>query len=123
MEKAPAVDYKQDLLTRLRSPRFCSKYLTAAMAESAETFLIALRNVVDAQKGMKELAVGAGVNRENLYRMLSEEGNPRLSSLASILQTLGFRLSVIPAETRSDDHEVPTGSAKQEMTKKRTIQR
>ena len=33
----------------------------------------------------------AGVNRENLYRMLSEEGNPRLRSLKEVLEAIGCR--------------------------------
>jgi probable addiction module antidote protein len=61
-------------------PKYCSKYLSAAFRDCAGTFLIALRNVADAQKGMSKLAAEAGVNRENLSRMLSDEGNPRLDT-------------------------------------------
>jgi len=34
------------------------------------------------------------LNRENLYRMLSKSGNPSLSSLDSVLHSLGLRLAV-----------------------------
>jgi DNA-binding phage protein len=34
------------------------------------------------------------MNREHLYRILSNKGNPELKSLSSILHSLGLRLSV-----------------------------
>ena len=35
-----------------------------------------------------------GLNRENLYRVLSEQGNPELKSLEKLLKALGLRLAV-----------------------------
>src|ERR1035437_853600 len=91
--------YKDDLLNDLRDrPGYAAKYLAAAAADSTEALLIALHDVADAKKGMAKLAAEAGVNRENLYRMLSEQGNPRLQSLAAILKALHLRLSVEPIE-------------------------
>jgi probable addiction module antidote protein len=92
-------DYKDDLLDDLkRKPGYAAKYLTAAAADSDEAFLVALRDVAEARKGMSKLAAEAGVNRENLYRMLSGGGNPRLESLTSILRALHLRLTVQPME-------------------------
>jgi putative addiction module killer protein len=76
---------------------YCSKYLSAAFRDSAGTFLVALRNVAAAQKGMTALAAEAGVNRENLYRMLSEDGNPRLDTLWAVLKAIGLRVSLEPS--------------------------
>jgi probable addiction module antidote protein len=59
-----------------------------------DVFLIGLRDVVDAQGGMAHLAEATGLNRETLYRTLSENGNPRLSSLGLIIEALGLRLSI-----------------------------
>jgi probable addiction module antidote protein len=90
-------DYKDDLLKDLRkSPEYAAKYLSAAVADSPEAFLVALRDVADSQKGIAGLAATAAVNRENLYRMLSEGGNPRLQSLTAILKALHLRLSIEP---------------------------
>ena len=108
MEK-PTSDEKEFLLERLSRPSFCVKYLAASMRESAETFLMALRNVADAQKGMKKLSVESGLNRESLYGMLSEEGNPRLESLWAVVEALGFRLTIEPlapsASAPRDNHD------------------
>ncbi len=43
---------------------------------------------------MSQLAEEADVNRENLYRALSEDGNPRLSTLGSVLDALGMEWSI-----------------------------
>jgi probable addiction module antidote protein len=93
----PAEDERDELIGRLRDARYCSKYLSAAFRDSAETFLMALRNVADAQKGMGKVAAEAGVNRENLYRTLSKSGNPRLDTLWAVLKAIGLRVSLEPA--------------------------
>ena len=87
-------DYRADLLADLKDPEYAKGYLSASAKESAETLLLALRDVADAQKGMGKVAYEAKVNRENLYRMLSEDGNPRLSSLYAVLDTLGFSIDI-----------------------------
>ena len=87
-------DYRADLLADLRDLDYAKGYLSAAAKESFETLLLALRDVAEAQKGMGKLASEARVNRENLYRMLSEEGNPRLSSLYAVLDALGFFIDI-----------------------------
>jgi DNA-binding phage protein len=71
------LDYKADLLADLRdNPRFAADYLSAAYVDSREAFLVALRDVAEAQKGITKVAAGAKLNRENLYRMLSREETP-----------------------------------------------
>jgi probable addiction module antidote protein len=47
---------------------------------SHEVFMLALRDLADA-KGISDLAIKSGLNRENMYRILSEKGNPQLGSL------------------------------------------
>jgi DNA-binding phage protein len=43
---------------------------------------------------MSTLAAKAQLNCENLYRMLSEHGNPQLDSLTALLDALDLRLAV-----------------------------
>ncbi len=86
--------YKEELLEDLRDPGEAAGYLTAALEDgSPAVFLLALRDVAEAH-GMKRLAEGARLNRESLYRMLSDQGNPQLFSLTAVLQELGLRLAV-----------------------------
>ena len=87
--------YQPDLIQSLRAPRRAAAYLNAALEEGdREVFLLALRNVAEAQGGVAKLADKANLNRENLYRMLSERGNPELQSLDAILHALGFPLAI-----------------------------
>lgn len=90
------VSYQEDLRKRLKNPRYAAAYLDAALADGDEAvFLLALRDVAESY-GIGRLAEDASLNRESMYRMLSRQGNPRLSSLGPLLQRLGLRLSVQP---------------------------
>ena len=91
-------DYQSWLLETLTDSLVAANYLRAAMRDSEEMFLIALRNVAEAHR-MARVAKRAKVSRESLYRMLSKKGNPRYTSLNSVLRTLGLRLSVEPEGT------------------------
>lgn len=90
--------YKDGLLKSLKDPNEAAAYLTAALEDgSPDIFLLALRNVAEAH-GMTNVAQGAQLNRVSMYRMLSDKGNPQLSSLSAVLQQLGLRLAVEVSE-------------------------
>ncbi len=94
----PWVDYKVGLLKALQDPEEAIGYLNAALEdEDQRVFLLALRDVAEA-RGLSQVARDAQLNRENLYRMLSPNGNPQLSSLTTLLRSLGLRLAIHPAE-------------------------
>jgi len=88
-------NYEEDLIESLKDPKEAIAYLQAALEESdmPEVFLLALRRIAEA-RGISNLAQEAHLNRENLYRLLSKEGNPELDSLYAILDALGFKFSV-----------------------------
>jgi probable addiction module antidote protein len=93
MKKSTA--YQPNLIECLRDAGEAEEYLNAALEEDdPELFLLALRNVAEAQGGVGQLAEKAKLNRESLYKMLSERGNPELRSLDALLHALGFRLAV-----------------------------
>jgi probable addiction module antidote protein len=86
--------YRDSLLENLQDPSEAAAYLDAALEdEDSRVFLLALRDVAEA-RGISRVAAEADLNRESLYRMLSEEGNPRLSSLEALLHAFGLRLAV-----------------------------
>jgi probable addiction module antidote protein len=88
--------YKEGLLERLKDPQEAAAYLDAALEEGdIEVFLLALRDVAEARLGgIGGLAQQSGLNRETLYRTLSEQGNPELTSLDKLLHAVGLRLAV-----------------------------
>jgi probable addiction module antidote protein len=89
--------YQEDLIESLKDLREAAAYLNAAMEEGDRAlFLLALRNVAEAQGGMAVVAEKAQLNRENLYRMLSKKGNPEIKSIVNLLHSMGLRLTVEP---------------------------
>ncbi len=96
--KKPSVDYEQGLKDALADPNEAAAYLNAALEDgSQDVFLMALRDVANA-RGLMHLARETSLNRENLYRILSEKGNPQLSSLKALLDSLGLTLAVEPKQ-------------------------
>jgi probable addiction module antidote protein len=91
-------DFQEYLLRSLQNPKEALAYLNEAlMDEDQRVFLLALKDVLEAQDGdMSALAREAQLNRENLYRMLSNKGNPKLTSLRSVLHVLGLELAIQP---------------------------
>ncbi|MGP0593187.1 addiction module antidote protein [Nitrospira sp. T9] len=93
MKKSKA--YQPGLIESLRGASEAEEYLNAALEEDdPELFLVALRNVAEAQGGVAKLAEKSKLNRESLYKMLSGRGNPEFRSLDALLHALGFRLAV-----------------------------
>ena len=60
--------------------------------------LIALRQMTKAFGGVQAVAEKAELNPTQLYRTLSADGNPALSSLTAILKAMGLRLAVQPVK-------------------------
>jgi len=88
-----------DTVDYLSSPEIAAEYLNAAIEDGDERImLVALRNVAKAHGGLKSLSDNSGLAREALYRMLSENGNPRLSSLVTLLHALGLEISIRPRD-------------------------
>ena len=93
-------------IEQLKDPEEARAYLALALedyeqARDIEDFLLAIRDVAEAQGGLGRLAKETNLNRQNLYKALSEEGNPRLETVGAILHALGFRLSVEPLEAEA----------------------
>ena len=89
-----SIAYRKGLLNDLKDSEEAAAYLNAALEDgSQEVFMLALRDVADA-KGISGLSKKSGLNRENMYRILSEKGNPQLGSLSAILESMGLKLAV-----------------------------
>lgn len=97
----PTESYHDQLIAQLHDADEAAAYLTACYEESEEVFLQGLRNVVEARGGIGKLSKLTELNRESLYRMLSEDGNPRLSSLGTVLDALGMQLLFAPNDTKA----------------------
>ncbi len=97
--------FEDTLIERLRDPKYARVFLDVALEEyekdgDTEAFLLALRDVAEAQGGLLKLAERTKLNRQNLYKTLSAKGNPKLETVGAILRGLGFRLSVAPLSSK-----------------------
>ena len=89
--------YQETLKKTLADPAEAAAYLNAALEEGdPAVFLMALKDVADVHGGVAKLAEATRLNRESMYRMLSEDGNPRISSLNAVLHALGLKLAIAP---------------------------
>lgn len=78
----------------LRDPVEQAALLDEAFASADARFIAAALGAVARARGMTEVAERAGRNRPALYRALSEDGDPQLSTLVDIVAALGFKLSL-----------------------------
>lgn len=87
--------YSDSLKESLKDPKEAAAYLNAHLeeGESDEMFLLALRDVARAH-GFSEIAEQSSLGRESLYKALSENGNPKLSTLKVLLRTMGLKISI-----------------------------
>lgn len=92
-------NFKSYHLKKLEDSEEARLYLTSALEDyetdqDSEAFLLALRDVAEAQGGLTQLAKRSKLNRQNLYKALSTGGNPKLETIGAVLHGLGFRLSL-----------------------------
>lgn len=98
-----SINYQDYLIESLKDPEEAAGYLNAALeGGDIRIFLVALRNVVQAQGGMAKLAekVRAGRSRTSLYKALSENGNPYLKNTNEILSVMGMHLAVVASRRK-----------------------
>ena len=66
--------------------------------------LTVLRQLTQAFGGVQTIAEQADLNPTQIYRTLSPDGNPALSSLTAILKAMGLRLAVRPLAAPAPAH-------------------
>jgi probable addiction module antidote protein len=99
MRRKASRSHDETIVRRLRKdPEFAAEYLRAALEDTDEprVLLLTLRHLAQAE-GIAKIAKAAGVQRESLYRALSADGNPRLSTLVAVTKAIGLRLTVEPS--------------------------
>tara|TARA_B100001248_G_C27395404_1_gene465207 strand:+ start:3578 stop:3892 length:315 start_codon:yes stop_codon:yes gene_type:complete len=91
--------YEDSLTENLKDPVEAAAYLNAYLEDvddpDEEGFLLALKDVAKAY-GMSNVANATNLGRESLYKSLSADGNPKLTTLVSLLNSMGLNLSVNP---------------------------
>lgn len=75
------------------TPEAQAELLAEALESGHAGYITQAFGVVARARGMTSIAREAGVTREALYKALSDEGDPRLSTLLGVAKALGVKLS------------------------------
>ena len=75
-----------------------AELLSDAFASGDTGYIAHALGVVARARGMSQIAREAGVTREALYKALTEDGDPRLSTLLGVTRALGVTLTTAPAK-------------------------
>ena len=81
-----------DAADHLQSPQSQQELLDDAFATGDPAYVAAALGTVARARGMSQVARDAGVTREALYKALSSDGDPRLSTLIGVVKALGLTL-------------------------------
>ena len=96
MSKSPTPAH--DSADYIDTPEAVAAFLEAALEDGDPQIIAATLGDIARSKGMAMMAERTGLAREALYKSLSADGNPRLTTLVSVLKAMGLRLSVIVDE-------------------------
>jgi probable addiction module antidote protein len=82
----------------LTSDAAIATFMVAAFATEDAGYIAHALGVVARAKGMAQIAEQTGLSREQLYRSLSEHGNPTLKTTIAVMKALGIELTAkVPA--------------------------
>ena len=94
---------KFDPAEHLDTEEVQAELISEALETGDAKFIAHAIGTVARARGMTQLSKDSGVTRESLYRALSVDGDPRLSTLTSVLSALGVGLK---AEVMSNKKRV-----------------
>lgn len=87
---------KWDVVEHLDSDDKVALFLEAVFEEGDPALIAAAVGDVARARGMSQVAKEAGLSRENLYRALSEGGNPEFATVLKVIRAIGYDLTVVP---------------------------
>ena len=83
-----------DPADHLTSPEAIAAYLEAVFEDGDPGLIAAALGDIARAKGMTEVARAAGVTRDALYKTLTADGDPRLSTFLGVAKALGLKIQV-----------------------------
>ena len=95
--------YKKWKLDRLQDSEYAALYLHTSLEESLkdhdyESFLLALRYVIEANGSVQDIAKSANITRQHLHRLMKGDGNPTIQTLAGILKAVGISIDFVSSK-------------------------
>jgi len=87
---------KWDIVEHLDNDERIALFLEAVFEDGDPAVIAAAIGDVARARGMSQVAKNAGLSRENLYRALSEGGNPEFATILKVIRAIGYDLTVVP---------------------------
>ena len=91
--------YPVDIASELKTAEDIEEFIEASIEEAKNDtdpkYLIHALETAARARGMLKTAQDAEVDRASLYRILSGETDPRVSTIAKIANVLGYRLTFV----------------------------
>ncbi|MBA3446731.1 MAG: putative addiction module antidote protein [Pseudaminobacter sp.] len=84
------------------TPEAQNELLADAFETGDAAYIAHAIGVVARARGMSSIAKEAGVTREALYKALSADGDPKLSTFLGVMKALGVKLTA--KDDRSESH-------------------
>lgn len=108
-KKTSAIPLDEIRLKYLRNPREANFAVKLALLEfeedgNVDALLDTLRLVAQAQGGLAALARKTDLSRQALHEALSPQGNPRLRTFQTVLDSLGLRMTFKPVRATAKRH-------------------
>jgi probable addiction module antidote protein len=85
--------YNYDPAEALKSDEAIEVFLADAFETGDARYIAKALGVVARAKGMTKIARRTGLAREQLYRTLSENGNPTLETTLAVMKAIGFGMT------------------------------
>ena len=83
-----------DMADHVNTKEDVTAYLEAAFEDNDPETIFDVIGAIARSKGMAQIARELNLNREGLYTALSPQGNPSFTTVAKVLDNLGYQLSV-----------------------------
>lgn len=81
-----------DAADHLKTDADMTAYLEAALQDGDAAVITAALGDIARAKGMTQIARGAGLGRESLYKALSPDGHPEFATILKVVRALGLTL-------------------------------
>jgi probable addiction module antidote protein len=91
--------FREGLIEDLKDQEEALAFLETILEEyekdgDTKLFMMALRDIAEAQGGIGKLAKRIKVSRPHLYQVLASKHSPRLDTMLDIISGLGFRIKL-----------------------------
>ncbi|WP_299734789.1 addiction module antidote protein [uncultured Endozoicomonas sp.] len=85
--------HNYDPAAALDSPEAIELFMADAFETGDASYIAKALGVVARAEGMGGIAKQTGLSREQLYRSFSEDGNPTLKTILTVMQALGLGIT------------------------------